>query len=762
MELTFEDLTEEPVESEFEEITDEMLVSLIEAAVHDSNGNWLEGTELTAERQKATLEYGMIPTGHLTPQGVSRIVSSDTVEAIEGYLAVIAELLFNNKKIARFTGVTDSPKDTSDAKKASEFTDYIIFKMNPGWAVMNDWVKATLLWKNSQVRWEFVEDHEYKFEEYATIDQNNLDLLLADPNTDLVSSDGYTQEEIEIPDPFSETGTTPQFVNVWHDVRLRVRIPKNRIKISGIPPENFRISKDATCIEDASFVGIQSLMTRGEIRKQWPHIEVDFGQVSSMGVSTAMISQEEATRKMLTAVEAVYEGHSKAVDTETNTEVEVTECWIRVDRDGDGISELKHIILAGQTIILEEDVDCVDIASLVPFRIPYEFFGLSMADVIRPSTQASTAILRGFVENVYMTNYSPKLADPNVVDFGSLQNLKPKQIIPTNGNPNQAVASLTPDTISQGTVPLLEYIQIQKEQATGLSKAAQGLNDTLYVSGNSEEKLARVQDVAQVRIQYMVRQFVETGIKRMVEGVYKMAREKFAGQKIDYYDAKNHLKTIDLNDLPSTMMMEISADVGEHSNSNKLKKMEIIGDKIIPALQSSGAGGAVNPEAALRVAANIITALDEDPLDYLVDYTDPEFKEKAQQSREMEARAAEAQKRLEEELRRYDIEQRKATLALTNIQSKNALQDNTRQMVIAIDKHYQEWGKLWIQAAKEGVTNMPPPPDINHLWTLAQSVIDSDASAPLGTPEVVVGDEDGVVAATPTGVDPTPMPTTPV
>src|SRR5690606_27087330 len=261
---------------------------------------------------------------------------------------------------------------------------------------------------------------------------------------------------------------TPQFVNIWHDVRLRTRIPKNRIKISGIPPENFRISKDATCIEDASFVGIQSLMTRSEIRKQWPHIEVDFDQVSSMGVSTAMISQEEATRKILTAVEAVYEGHSKAVDTESNTEVEVTECWIRVDRDGDGISELKHIILAGSTIILEEDADCVDIASLVPFRSPYGFFGLSMADVIRPSTQASTAILRGFVENVYMTNYSPKLADPNVVDFGSLQNLKPKQIIPTNGNPNQAVASLTPDTISQGTVPLLEYIQIQKEQATGL------------------------------------------------------------------------------------------------------------------------------------------------------------------------------------------------------------------------------------------------------------------------------------------------------
>ena len=72
---------------------------------------------------------------------------------------------------------------------------------------------------------------------------------------------------------------------------------------------------------------------------------------------------------------------------------------------------------------------------MVPYpyllRIGCEFYGLSMADFTRSSTLASTAILRGFVENTYLTNYSPKLADPNVVDFSALQNMKPKQIIPT-------------------------------------------------------------------------------------------------------------------------------------------------------------------------------------------------------------------------------------------------------------------------------------------------------------------------------------------
>ena len=40
---------------------------------------------------------------------------------------------------------------------------------------------------------------------------------------------------------------------------------------------------------------------------------------------------------------------------EANIEVSVTECWMHVDRDGDGIAELKHFIIAGSHILFEED-----------------------------------------------------------------------------------------------------------------------------------------------------------------------------------------------------------------------------------------------------------------------------------------------------------------------------------------------------------------------------------------------------------------------
>ena len=358
--------------------------------------------------------------------------------------------------------------------------------------------------------------------------------------------------------------------------------------------------------------------------------------------------------------------------------------------------------------------------------------------MIRPSTLATTAIMRGFVENVYLTNYAPKLADPNVVDFSALQNMKPKQLIATNGNPQQAVAALTPDTISQGTVPLLEMLQVHKEQATGLSKAAQGLNDTLYVSGNSEEKMQRAMSAAQVRIQFMARRFAETGFKRLVEGVYKTIRDKMRGREIGYFDQNDVYKEVDPATLPDNMLLYIDADVGENGNSNTIRKMSMIGNQLLPALKAAGAGGAINPEAAVKIACKTLEAMDLDPLDYLVDYTSEDFKKKAIESRKMEEQAAEKARQLAETVQQLDIAQKNATMALTNIQSKNALQDNAKQLMVALDKSYQEWAKIQIAAAKEGVA-APQQPDIQQLLGIAMKTIQSDiagdASAPKGAPE---------------------------
>jgi len=724
-----------------EPVGDDELLAMIEQGVMNSVGDFLNSSDLARERQKATFEYGMIPQYHLTPQGVSQIVSSDTVEAIEGYTAIISELMLNNNKIARFIPCGNKPRDFHNAKVASDLVNYTIFKQNDGWTILNTWIKAALLWKNSIVRWEYVEDFEYEFIEYDEISQENLDIVLADPDIEIIGTLKSDQKLRRNPD----TGNA-EYGEVYKEVRLKKKHDKTRIMIKPVHPECFRITRDAHSLDDAAFVGIQVDMTRSEVRKYFPDMaeNIDWDTIGDGSYDWATkYTEEQSARKRLVGEEYWLGGNSRELyPTEANRQLTVIECWIRCDRDGDGIAELKHFVIAGGTILLEEDTDCIPLASLCPFEVPHEFHGLSVADMIRPSTLATTAILRGFVENVYLTNYSPKLADPNVVDFSALQNMKPKQIIATNGNPNNAVSSMTPDTISQGTVPLLEMLQQHKEQATGMSKAAQGLNDTLYVSGNSEEKMQRAMSAAQVRIQYMARRFAETGFKRLVEGIYKEMRTRFRGKEVRYYDNNNFFKTVDPSTLPDNMLMYIDADVGENGNSNIVKKMTMVGTQLLPALKAAGAGGAVNPAAAVNIASRTLEAMDLDPLDYLVDYTDPSFLDSVEKDRKAEQESQQKLAALEEQKSLIDIKQRQATLDLTNVQAKNSMQDNTKQLMVAIDKSHQEWAKLYIAAAKEGLS-LPPVPTITDILKIAKEAISSDiggdASAPKGSqplPEV--------------------------
>lgn len=696
-----------------QEVTDDELMNIINSEVTNSQGNFLDSSELSDEREKATYEYAMQPTGHLTPQGVSKIVSSDTVEAIEGYSAVLSELLLDNKKLAKFIPCNSTPKGVHDARRASDLVNYCIFKKNSGWGLINTWMKAALLWKNAAVAWEYVEDFELSFDEYEEITPEALDILLADAEVEVVG-DLY----------MDETG-------VYKEVRVKRTHNKSGVKIRNIQPESFLINQGASSIQDASFVGIQEDMTRSEIRKMYPDFadDIDWESTDDRYTFMSAINTEKAARR--TSVGLSNLSHNQSQTTEANMIASVVECWLRVDRDGDGIAELKRFITVGDNILFEEDVESVQVCELKPFDIPHEWAGLSMADMTRPSTLASTAILRGFVENTYLTNYSPKLADPNVVDFSALQNMKPKQIVPTNGNPALAVQNMPPEAMSTGTVPLLEFLQKHKEQANGLSKAAQGLNDTLYVSGNSEQKVSSVQSAAQTRIQHIARRFMETGLADLCEGVYKTMIKEMRGQEVGYYDRNDFYSTIDLKTLPDAMMLKVEADVGDSSNATVMKKMQMIGEQVLPGLVKVGFQGAVNPTAPATIAFKTIEALGEDPLDYIVDYTSEEYKKSAMEGKQQEAKAAEMKKAMEEQTIQTKMALDQANVDYTNVQSQNAIQDNLKQLVVALDKSYQEWAKLSISATKEG-QNIPEQPNVQEMYATAQDLIQQTMTQPQG------------------------------
>tara|TARA_A100000172_G_scaffold9981_1_gene5379 strand:- start:1473 stop:3638 length:2166 start_codon:yes stop_codon:yes gene_type:complete len=703
-----------------EAVTDEQLINLIEQGVQSSTGDFLNSADLARERLKATYEYAGVAADHLSPQGVSTIVDTSTTEVIEAYTAILSDLFLSNHRLARFVPYDDSPGAFKSAKDASDIVNYCMFRKNNGWELISQWIKSSLLWKNSVCRWDYIEDFDYIFEDYEEISQVKLDELLSDEDVEIVGELNFENKTILTDDPNEN-----EVELVYTNVRIRKRIDKSKVKLELVPPENFRISRDATAIEDAQFVGIQTQISRSEIRKYYPDLsnDINFDDIHDTAwLGSTKYSEDVAARKTVTGQEYWQSsvGSTDDMSLEANISVNVTECWIRVDRDGDGIAELKHVMTIGTHIIQENDVEEIPLASIVPIDIPHEFYGLSMADFTRSSTLASTAILRGFVENTYLTNYAPKLADPNIVDFSALQNMKPKQIIPTNGNPAQAVSTLPPETISTGTVPLLDHLQTIKEQATGMSKTVQGLNDTLYVSGNSEQKFSAVQSAAQKRIQHIARRFAETGFKRLIAGVYQTMHKNM--QRKISYSMNGIQKTVDMNALPSKMDVEILLDIGENSNNTKLTKLKVIGAEVLPALNSQGAGMVIKPEAPAVLATKLIEAMNLDSNDFLEDYNTDEFRQKAEEASRSQSEAAQAQRETANKKEQADVALAEANVAYTAAQAKNTGDDNARQLAVSIDKHFQEWAELSIKAAKEG-TQMPQHPSYNEILMMAKQIL---------------------------------------
>ena len=677
---------------ELKKVTNDELISQIDSKVRNSIGGLTGAGDLSSRRENATYEFNMTPLGDLKPQGVSKIVSSDTTEVIESYTALTTKLLLDNNKLANFIPRSSSPRDIHQAKVASDIVNYCIFNNNDGWITINTWVKSAYLYGNGTLSWSWAESFEYEMEEYDQINETVLDELLSDPLVEIVG-------DLEVIENYEE-GPQEQ---LYQNVRLRRKVDNSKVVLEAIPPEAFLINKDAKSIQDATFVAKVVELSYSEIRQMFPSFKKDLSEIGENAeVGRGMSwSQEISSRKESVGIDNWLLNEAADESDEANTVLEVIECWIRTDRDGDGIAELKHVIKAGDDILQEDDVSYIPVADLNPVEIPHEYHGLSLADMVRPQMQATTAILRGFVENVYFGNYGRTLADPNVVDFSALQNPVPKQVIATNGPAVNSVQQLGPDPISPGTQGMLEYLQLQKEQSTGLSKAAMGLNDALYVSGNSEAKIAGAQNSAQIRIEHIARRFMETGFKDLCRGLLKEMKQNIK-EDMMYKTDKGYasISPSDLQMIPSNLDLDIQANLGENSNSNMQMKLQQMGELIPLMAQDPTARKYISKDAAFNLGVKMVNSMGLDPLDYFVDPDDPQVMEQIeaseQERQQQESAASKSQQAAQD-----------ANTSLIKAEIDNKKIDNKRQLLEAEDDSNRSWAEIKIKA--EGTEGAQPP-----------------------------------------------------
>lgn len=463
-------------------------------------------TETVEERRNALMAYNREPYGNEV-EGRSTIVTGEVAEAVDGSLPQLIRIFTQSDDVVRFE--PKQPGDEEAAKQATEYCNWVLMNDNPGFEVFHTWFKDALLQKNGVVKVWWNDETSVDKEQYENLSEDELTLLLADGQMEVVS-----QEQVQIgempsmmPDP--ATGMPIQTMQpiFAYNVKVKKINKKGSVKVENVPPEEFLISKKARRIADAPFVAHRKLTTRSEL--------------IAMGFKAADIDLLPAYDDLTFTPERVArfpngeQPDDPSLDTSMD-EIETFECYIRTDYDGDGIAELRRVFYAGSTILENEEADFIPFCAVCPIPMPHKFFGHSLADRVSDIQKIKTTITRQMLDNLYLSNNARMAVVDGQVNLDDMLTVTPGGIVRVK-NP-QAITPLTVPLVANQAFPMLAYMDEVQQKRTGVTQASQGLDPNI-LQNTTATAVAMVQNAGAAKVELIARIFAESGVKDLFRAI---------------------------------------------------------------------------------------------------------------------------------------------------------------------------------------------------------------------------------------------------
>lgn len=475
------------------------LKGILESEIDNSLG-FIE-TETTDERRKALQYYNREPYGNEV-EGRSSIVTGEVAEVVDGALPQLLRVFTQSDEMVRFEprGAGDEEK----AKQATEYVNWVLNHDNSGVILFHNWFKDALLQKNGIVKVYWDEQTDVTKEKYENLNEEELTMLMSDPEVEVVSQDTEEIMPASI-DPMTGMMIPPV---VSYSVKLKRTKNNGKVIVENVPPEEFLISKKARTIADAPFVAHRKLTTRSEL------VAMGFDKkiIENLpSYSDLTYSEERVARYDRGEMPDEQASLDKAMQ-----DVEVYECYIKTDYDDDGIAELRKVTYAGSEILDNEEVDFVPFCSICPIPMPHKFFGHSFADRATDLQLIKSTVTRQILDNLYLTNNSRMGVVEGQVNLDDMLTVTAGGVVRIK-NPNAIVPLSVPPTAAQ-SFPMLQYLDQVQSKRTGVNDVQQGLDPNI-LQNTTATAVAAMQSAAAGKIEMVARVFAETGVKDLFEKI---------------------------------------------------------------------------------------------------------------------------------------------------------------------------------------------------------------------------------------------------
>lgn len=483
------------------------LKAIVEAEIDNAIG-YIE-TETVEQRRKAIQYYNRDPYGNET-EGRSQIVTGEVAEAIDGALPALLRVFTQSDDVVRFEPT--GPGDEEKAKQATEYSNWVLMRDNPGVTIMHNWFKDALMCKVGTVKVYWDEKEEVNTESYQNLSEEELAMLLSDDQFEIVSQEQMQIGEVPVPpspEQMMAPGMAPMMQPIFaYNVKVKKKDKKGKVVIENVPPEEFIVSKKARTIADAPFCAHRKLVTRSDlVAMGYPKDEVE----NLMSYEDLTFTPERVAR--YSVGEQPLEKQSQDPSMQ---DIEVFECYIKVDFDNDGIAELRRVVYAGQTILENEEIDYIPFCSVCPIPMPHKFFGNSLADRTMDLQLIKSTITRQILDNLYLTNNARVAAVEGQVNLDDLLTVTPGGVVRVK-NPNALVPITVPPVASQ-SFPMLQYLDSVQEKRTGVSMASQGLDPNI-LQNTTATAVAAMQNAGAAKVELIARIFAESGVTDLFKNI---------------------------------------------------------------------------------------------------------------------------------------------------------------------------------------------------------------------------------------------------
>lgn len=415
----------------------------------------------------------------------SSIVSTDVRDVIMAIMPSLMRIFAASEHSVDFQSRTEQGDDY--AKQATDYIRYKFWEENEGFLILYSAIKDCLQNRIGVITWWTENKTDIRVETYQNITLEQAGLLV---------SEGA---EIIEQSPIGPNGTISN---------LAVRFQKEQpaLKVEAVPLDEFRVSRRARRVSNANIIGREQYLRASDL--------------IALGYDPEDVLSHVGASMPYVADRWLHNPFDQMDNDPFNDLVRYGDYYVRIDRDGDGVAEVRRICTMGDnfTIVDDNPVNNVPYSVFSPDPKQHALIGDAITELAKDIQRINTNLIRGSLDSLAQSINPRTAINETLTNVEDALNDDLGAVIRTRGNPRDAVFPIVIPFVGADAFSMKQQMDAMRQSRTGISEASKGV-DPKALQSTAVVGIDLIANGAQERIELIARIIAETGLAPMYRGL---------------------------------------------------------------------------------------------------------------------------------------------------------------------------------------------------------------------------------------------------